>query len=372
MHNPKKYSTFAEIYINRMSLVRSSNIELLRIVCMLMVVVLHFNNNGANTGIVNMPEMLTERLTWGFLIESLCLVAVNCFVLISGYFAIKLKVRSLLKFYLQCFFIGLLTYLLYIGVTDGFTAWGNTDGIFTARIMTERLMAFTHNGWWFVVSYVGLMLLSPILNSAVDNLSDKRLLHSLVLFSIVILYLGWYHKVEVTNYGNSLISFMWMYLIGRYVGKHVSVDSIRKFRWLWLIGYIASALGLFGMIMLRYHYSIEMHYPLDYNNPFVVIAAVMLLLFFLSFNFQSKVINWLAGSVFAAYLIQESCYLGHKWIYPHMREMFTYVPDGWRILALLGVSIAFLLLSIIVDKIIGYISHWILNGYDRYCNKLAK
>lgn len=355
-----------------MSLARNSNIELLRIVCMLMVVVLHFNNNGANTGIVNMPELLTERLTWGFLIESFCLVAVNCFVLISGYFAIKLKVRSLLKFYLQCFFIGLFTYLLYIGVTDGFTSWGNSDGIFTARIMTERLMAFTHNGWWFVVSYVGLMLLSPILNSAVDNLSDKRLLHSLVLFSIVILYLGWYHKVEVTNYGNSLISFTWMYLIGRYVGKHVSVDSIRKFRWLWLIGYIASALGLFEMIMLRYHYSIEMHYPLDYNNPFVVIAAVMLLLFFLSFNFQSKVINWLAGSVFAAYLIQESCYLGHKWIYPHMREMFTYVPDGWRILALLGVSIAFLLLSIIVDKIIGYISHWILNGYDRYCNKLAK
>ena len=32
--------------------IRNSNIELLRIVCMLMVVVLHFNNNGANTGIV--------------------------------------------------------------------------------------------------------------------------------------------------------------------------------------------------------------------------------------------------------------------------------------------------------------------------------
>jgi surface polysaccharide O-acyltransferase-like enzyme len=115
-----------------------------------------------------------------------------------------------------------------------------------------------------------------------------------------------------------------------------------------------------------------MHYPLDYNNPFVVIAAVMLLLFFLSFNFQSKVINWLAGSVFAAYLIQESCYLGHRWIYPNMREIFTYVPDGWRILALLGVSLVFLLLSIIVDKIIGYISHWILIGYDRCCNKLTK
>ena len=332
---------------------------------MLMVVVLHFNNNGANTGIVNMPEVLTERLTWGFLVESLCLVAVNCFVLISGYFAIKLKVRSLLKFYLQCFIIGLFSYLFYIGLSGGFSTWQSAEGLFTMKILIERLLAFTHNGWWFVVSYVGLMLLSPLLNSAVDNMTRKRFLHSLILFSIVILYLGWYQKVEVTNYGNSLISFIWIYLIGRYIGEHVQIESIRKYRWLWLAGYLISALALFGMIMLRYHFSIEMHYPLDYNNPFVVVAAMMLLLFFLSFSFRSKVINGIASSVFAAYLIQESCYFGHEWLYPQMREMFVHVSDGWRILALLGISIVFMLLCVLVDKILGILSQWILTIYDR-------
>ena len=348
-----------------MKAIRNSNIELLRIVSMLMVVVLHFNNNGANTGIVNMPEVLTERLTWGFLVESLCLVAVNCFVLISGYFAIKLKVRSLLKFYLQCFIIGLFSYLFYIGLSGGFSTWQSAEGLFTMKILIERLLAFTHNGWWFVVSYVGLMLLSPLLNSAVDNMTRKRFLHSLILFSIVILYLGWYQKVEVTNYGNSLISFIWIYLLGRYIGKHVQIESIRKYRWLWLAGYLISALALFGMIMLRYHFSIEMHYPLDYNNPFVVVAAMMLLLFFLSFSFRSKVINGIASSVFAAYLIQESCYFGHEWLYPQMREMFVHVSDGWRILALLGISIVFMLLCVLVDKILGILSQWILTIYDR-------
>lgn len=348
-----------------MQQLRNSNIELLRIVSMLMVVVLHFNNNGANTGIVNMPEVLTERLTWGFLVESLCLVAVNCFVLISGYFSIKLKVRSLLKFYLQCFIIGLFSYLFYIGLSGGFSTWQSAEGLFTMKILIERLLAFTHNGWWFVVSYVGLMLLSPLLNSAVDNMTRKRFLHSLILFSIVILYLGWYQKVEVTNYGNSLISFIWIYLLGRYIGKHVQIESIRKYRWLWLAGYLISALALFGMIMLRYHFSIEMHYPLDYNNPFVVVAAMMLLFFFLSFSFRSKVINGIASSVFAAYLIQESCYFGHEWLYPQMREMFVHVSDGWRILALLGISIVFMLLCVLVDKILGILSQWILTIYDR-------
>ena len=355
-----------------MKAIRNSNIELLRIVSMLMVVVLHFNNNGANTGIVNMPEVLTERLTWGFLVESLCLVAVNCFVLISGYFSIKLKVRSLLKFYLQCFIIGLFSYLFYIGLSGGFSTWQSAEGLFTMKILIERLLAFTHNGWWFVVSYVGLMLLSPLLNSAVDNMTRKRFLHSLILFSIVILYLGWYQKVEVTNYGNSLISFIWIYLLGRYIGKHVQIESIRKYRWLWLAGYLISALALFGMIMLRYHFSIEMHYPLDYNNPFVVVAAMMLLFFFLSFSFRSKVINGIASSVFAAYLIQESCYFGHEWLYPQMREMFTYVPDGWRILALLGISIVFMLLCVLVDKILGILSQWILTIHDRLSITLKK
>ena len=348
-----------------MQQLRNSNIELLRIVSMLMVVVLHFNNNGANTGIVNMPEVLTERLTWGFLVESLCLVAVNCFVLISGYFSIKLKVRSLLKFYLQCFIIGLFSYLFYIGLSGGFSTWQSAEGLFTMKILIERLLAFTHNGWWFVVSYVGLMLLSPLLNSAVDNMNRKRFLHSLMLFSIVILYLGWYQKVEVTNYGNSLISFIWIYLIGRYIGEHVQIESIRNYRWLWLAGYLLAALGLFGLIMLRYHFEMEMHYPLDYNNPFVVIAAIMLLLFFLSFSFRSKVINGIASSVFAAYLIQESCYFGHEWLYPQMREMFVHVSDGWRILALLGISIVFMLLCVLVDKILGILSQWILTRYDR-------
>lgn len=355
-----------------MQQLRNSNIELLRIVSMLMVVVLHFNNNGANTGIVNMPEVLTERLTWGFLVESLCLVAVNCFVLISGYFAIKLKVRSLLKFYLQCFIIGLFSYLFYFGLSGGFSTWQSAEGLFTMKILIERLLAFTHNGWWFVVSYVGLMLLSPLLNSAVDNMTRKRFLHSLILFSIVILYLGWYQKVEVTNYGNSLISFIWIYLLGRYIGKHVQIESIRKYRWLWLAGYLISALALFGMIMLRYHFSIEMHYPLDYNNPFVVVAAMMLLLFFLSFSFRSKVINGIASSVFAAYLIQESCYFGHEWLYPQMREMFVHVSDGWRILALLGISIVFMLLCVLVDKILGILSQWILTIYDRLSITLKK
>ena len=337
--------------------IRNSNIELLRILCMLMVVVLHFNNNGANTGIVNMPATLTPSLSWGFLVESFCIVAVNCFVLISGYFGISLKLRSIIKFYLQCFFIGLASYLLYLCLCPASLSW---------TILLERFLAFTHNGWWFVVSYLGLMLISPVLNAAAETLPKKQMLLATTLCGVIVLYLGWYQQVEPTHNGCSLLNFVFVYLLGRCVGKHMPISTIQRHRWTWLAGYLLSALSIFGLVMLRYHCHLTVRYVYDYNHPLVLLAALMLLLFFLSFSFQSKGINWLASSVFAAYLFQESTYLGHQYIYPQMENLFhQHVPQALNIAALFAVSMAFVATSILADKLLGLLSMPLLNLYDR-------
>ena len=342
---------------------RNSNVELLRILCMLMVVVLHFNNNGANTGIVNMPSVLTPSLSWGFLVESLCIVAVNCFVLISGYFGISLRLRSLLKFYLQCFFIGFISYLLYLWLSPATLSW---------TILFERLLAFTHNGWWFVVSYLGLMLLSPVLNAAVENLSKKQMLLATALCGVIVLYLGWYQQVEPTHNGCSLLNFIFVYLVGRCVGKHLPLGTIQRHRWSWLVGYLLSAMSIFGLVMLRYHCHLVVRYVYDYNHPLVLMAALMLFLFFLSFSFNSKGINWLASSLFAAYLFQESTFLGHQYLYPQMESFFHhYVPQTWNIALLFIVSIVFVAICIVADKLIHLLSMPILTFYDHVVEKLT-
>lgn len=339
--------------------IRNSNIELLRIVCMIMVVVLHFNNHGANNGIVNMPEILTARLWKGFIVESFCIVAVNCFVLISGYFSIRLKIKSLLKFYLQCFLIGLFSYLVYVWLTPN---------VLNLPLLAERLLAFTHNGWWFVATYLGLMLISPLLNRAVEQLSHKQMLLCIALYGVVVLYLGWYQGLEITNSGCSLLNFVFLYLIGRYIGIHVKMETLQRYRWCWLAGYVLAAAVLSGLVWIRYHYSLSLRYLFDYGHPVVIGEAVLLFLFFVSLSFQSKLVNWLASSVFAAYLIQESTYLGHMWLYPQMEVIFVDIVDGWRIVSLLGISIAFVVLSILIDKLLGCISRPICNILPKKCD----
>jgi hypothetical protein len=210
------------------------------------------------------------------------------------------------------------------------------------------------------------MLISPVLNAAAETLSKKQMLLATMLCGVIVLYLGWYQQVEPTHSGCSLLNFIFVYLLGRCVGKHLPISIIERHRWTWLALYLLSALSLFGLVMLRYHAQFSVRYVFDYNHPLVLLAALMLLLFFLSFSFHSKGINWLASSVFAAYLFQESTYLGHQYIYPQMEAFFHHhVPQALNVAALFVCSIVFLAISILADKLLALLAQPLLRLFDR-------
>ena len=61
---------------------RLANIELLRIIAMLMVVMLHYLGKGELLPTVSLRMDVTGYVAW--ILESLSIVAVNVYVLISG------------------------------------------------------------------------------------------------------------------------------------------------------------------------------------------------------------------------------------------------------------------------------------------------
>lgn len=69
---------------------RQSNIELLRIVSMLLILIVHID--GASLGLPQpMGDItsITTRDWWRLIVESISIIGVNCFVLILGYFGIR-------------------------------------------------------------------------------------------------------------------------------------------------------------------------------------------------------------------------------------------------------------------------------------------
>jgi surface polysaccharide O-acyltransferase-like enzyme len=82
--------------------VRQSNFELLRIIAMFMVLILHadFQALGApdKAELIKFPLAATIKVIF----EMACIVAVNVFVLISGWFGIRPSVKGISKFIFQC------------------------------------------------------------------------------------------------------------------------------------------------------------------------------------------------------------------------------------------------------------------------------
>ena len=64
---------------------RKSNIELLRLVLMAFVVLLHFNNDAMGGAFVHVRNLPIDNFVLHFF-ESLGICAVNCFMIVSGYF----------------------------------------------------------------------------------------------------------------------------------------------------------------------------------------------------------------------------------------------------------------------------------------------
>lgn len=339
---------------------RNSNIELLRILCMFMVILLHFNGRCINHEIWNLAGLLTPRLWVGHGVYSLCVMAVDCFVLISGYFSIKFSVRGVLRLFLQCLAWGLTGYLLYCILAPSPVVLST---------LAARIFGFTHNHWWFVNVYLFLMFTAPLLNAATEAMNKKTFQNTLLVFSVAVFYFGFCRNIELADGAQTYLLFMYLYVLGRYIGRFVSAEWIVNNRKKSLLGYILCVVIIYGLgIWNQYslHLDIYVLRPYTYCCPLVIGAAVCLLLLFLSFDFKSSSINWVAYSVFAAYLLQDGSYFGFKWMYPYLESWMSSQSTLLCYALLLPLSVLFIGAVVCVDKLWNLLLYKpIIKWYDK-------
>lgn len=337
---------------------RESNIELLRIVSMLMIVVWHFLVHAHGGDSMSSVEWYMHDIG-----KVLTVSATSIFVLISGYFGIRFSFRKVLSLYLQCFIWGLIGYLLY-----AFCA--NTPPIKITTLF-GRLLAFTHNKWWFINTYLELMFLAPLLNAAIEYFSKKQHLYFIMLFAGVTLYMGYCRETGEDTWGTSLSHFLWLYMIARYINKYGDLSFIQRCRWVWLSGFLGASLITFGLTILDAHFAIPVCLrPWPYCSPWTTIAAISALLFALSFTFESKVVNWFASSSLSCYLFQDGIYFGTLVLYPTLTAWLMSLPIVGRYAILIPLAIAFMLVVMLVDKVWGVVLYRpVLKIFDLFYEK---
>lgn len=184
---------------------RSSNIELLRIIVMLFVLIQHAN--FLSVGIPNNLDCISApgNAFVRFFIQSIAIVAVNVFVIISGWFGIKPTIEKLCSLLFQVFFFTLLIPFFFVLIKG----WGvlSPGSILKSLLITKC--------YWFVKSYICLFILSPVLNSFVENSSKKTIQYVLIGFFTAMVIYGWTDSAQ--NSASAILRFhslAYIYLLG--------------------------------------------------------------------------------------------------------------------------------------------------------------
>ena len=280
---------------------RNSNIELLRICCMLMIIAGHvMMNHKIQYSLTDIDEIINLFFRGAF-----C-VAVNAFVLISGYFGIQFKKDRLIRFILQTFFYS--SSFMIIAVLLGWHIVNpRTDFFAFIPILTKQ--------YWFVTCYVILYIISPWLNIWVDNLERTEFRRFLFVgFLIVYVWPTFNYLINAPQFigdaGYGIVNFVYLYMLGRYFRLYYTCRHTSMY---YFGGYVRSSMALFlFQYGLSWLLGFEFTSWISYNTFFCFVGSVCLFMAFQSISFQSSIVNYWAKPCLAVYLIHMAPFVLEK------------------------------------------------------------
>lgn len=261
------------------------------------------------------------------LINGFTYIGVNVFILISGYYGIKVSFKKFFNLYTFCAFYGLIGYICHIVQT------GQHIG---RSLIYCTLLPFSHSTYWFIPCYIALFCLSPLLNEFIKKASKRDFTIALILSTFVNIWMGYIWGNDVNDTGYNAIQFIYIYCIGGFIERFVDIQKCKEKRLMLISIYIASAIiwTIFGIAQNR-------HGAFCYNNPILIIGALSFFMLSVTFSFKSRFINYLSSSALAVYLIQSMPFMSNI-IYRITGKMVTDVNLGG------GIYFIFILASIFI------------------------
>jgi hypothetical protein len=206
---------------------RESNIELLRILLLLIICFWHVIVHGYKFAFMK-EAGIPLNAEWLDLFASFFCPAVNTFVLISGYFGIHYSKEGLSRFSFQATLFSVISTLIIMLITGCFSGKGLILSCFP--IITQR--------WWFLTTYILLFIFSPILNNGLNKLTTKQLRNILLIY-FAINCIG----PLITNVleGSNFQSLLFVYLLGAYIARLNKENKIKVSSSVCFISYIVSS-----------------------------------------------------------------------------------------------------------------------------------
>lgn len=350
---------------------RTSNIELLRIASMMMIIMFHFSVHGSWPDAGELAsDVAVNMLSFGGKL------GVNCFVLITGYFAVsgRPKLQSVLRVVLETWFYSYLILGIFLVAQPD---------LVTPEKLRRAVIPLCSGEYWFITCYVAMMLASPFLNVLWRHLGARG---KTCLMALGFIVLSVVPTLATFNpIGSDLVWFFYLYLLGgwvreqrearrandaggeaagaaepeevasneplplclldplRLVGKITPLGAfIGGVAFVWLsMGVIEWAHAGFGFSIIKPDYLIW-----QYMTP-TFIASLGLLVAFTRLNIPSlPFVNTVARTTLGIYLIHDNPIM-RAWLWPHFAWIYHLGPAAILAFGVLSAAVVFAPCSLI-------------------------
>ena len=304
-----------EIKISNEKKARSSNIEFLRIIAMLMIIASHYVSVGIMHTHFGEPYMnwahgsFFNRLFTSFFTAGGD-VGVGVFFIITGFFLCESQKRRCIN--------GIVCPVIYYAIVGILLNSGLSmilgESISPVNILKLGVCPITGYNWWFATSYIILILLSPVLNDVIHCFSSKRMLAMLVALWVV-----WYcagYALQLNLWG--IERGIFFYLVGAFFKfkitnnnkiSHIILIFIFALSWTMYWGltyYIGKSVGGLDVPLIMEKNSVVNIMKMTRAVVCAPICSISLFGIFLRIDMKnSKLINYIASTTFGIYLIHE-------------------------------------------------------------------
>lgn len=335
---------------------RLSNIELLRIICLIMVILSHYycHSGFPEDSFISFNKVMMQFMASGGK------VAVDVFVIITGYFCVTqiFRWRKVLKFLLCTYFWSVVILIFAICILPYNVS---------SKSIIESLCPFTPLNW-FARAYLLLYLFTPVINKIINKVSKRTL--SVIIFILTFTFFVWptMRNYSLGGYFYSFLMFVNMYFIGAVIRLYSNEILERRIKYLGIFStcFMAGSILLFNFLGLSDPYYLKaahsMYFEFSGASIFALLVAIWIFTWFnknctLKYSYY---INKIASTTFAVYLIHDNALI-KQWLWCDIVKGYVFYKTDFLVIHMIVVTcIIFIVCSVLELFRIRYVEGKIL------------
>lgn len=340
---------------------RCSNLELYRIIVMLLIVAHHYVVNSGLTALDGplMENPLAAKSIFLLLFGMWGKTGINCFVLITGYFMCKssINAKKYAKLLLEVYFYRFIFGGLFFAV--GYTT-------FSARLLMELLLPVTSIAYSFTNCFLVFYLTIPFLTILVQNMTEKQHRYLLLLCFFTYVIIGSFPGFGITY--NYVSWFGVLFFVASYLRMYSREWFCNTKLWgtLTALSVVVSACSV--VIMLYYGRKNYDFFVVDSNKVLAVSTSITSFMFFKNLKIKnSRIINSIAVSTFGVLLIHANSDAMRQWLWKDvLNNVGAYNTNYTIIHAVLSVIGVFLICTLIDQLRIRFLEKPVMAKLSEY------